>query len=305
MNAFYLDEALIKELEERAVELVLKQPILSGSSVQFRGVVRFADNSSQEFVDLSRMLKRSADEHDPESVVLSWKALISGHGSMISCIEASFVTEKRLKTGSLSAFEFSYAYMQLEVYSADEGWVEEAFAKTRGIFESARLPWLYAPLLMFRNKIVVQLVAQSLGWSGFFVFSNQVGKLLRDNFAHPTSVLSDILANDNIIGKIDLLSRYLINPANDPWWSVIVILGGGIFVFLVLLFILMLLLPMLVPRSIISMGLAKHKLAFWANVAKFLFLTVGISGFVIPVARYVVPTFLDILSQYLAAPPTK
>ncbi len=170
LNAFYLDDTLIKELDERARELITKQPIMPGSSLHFMSVVRFDDNSSQDFIDLTRMLKRSADERDPESVVLTWKALIYGHGSMISCIEATFITEKKMKTGSVGAFDFSVASMQLEVYSADEEWVEAAFAKTKGIFKSARLPWLYAPLLIFRNTYVVQIVANGLAMSGFFVF---------------------------------------------------------------------------------------------------------------------------------------
>lgn len=80
----------------------------------------------------------------------------------------------------------------------------------------------------------------------------------------PTAALERILAQSDLKQKIDLSSGYVINPQNDPWWNVIVTLGGGAVVYLVLLLLLWFLLPLLVPRSIISIGLAKHKLVFWA-----------------------------------------
>ena len=286
LNAFYLSEELIKEMDERAKEAILEQPILSGSTVYFKALVRFDDCSSQEFVEMSRALRRAADVRDPESVVFSWRVLVAGHGGMISSVECSFVTEKRMRTGSVGAFDFSTASMSLEVYGGDEKWVAESFNKVSGILTSAKLPWIYAPLLIFRNKILVQIVSQFLGMSAFFVFTDQATILLRDSSEQgPSSILTKALSSKDLGEKIDDLVRFLLLPSHNAWWNVIVILGGGLVVYLVSFFILMKGLPRLVPRSIIAIGLIKHRLLFWSNVLKFIFLSVGVSGILLPLVK--------------------
>jgi hypothetical protein len=220
---------------------------------------------------------------------MEWKQRLAEPFGVNIIVSTSFITEKKLETAELGLFDYDIASMSLEVHGHTDEFVESCFDKLSHFMNSAKLAGIYTPLLIFRNKVVVYIISNSLALASMFVIQTIASRRLESSYYNTKEkIVNNIISNKDINAKIDALAAAMLTPEQSPWWYIVAELGLGAVAFVSTLSILMLCLPMLVPRSYINIGLAKSFYTQRENVFRFIIFTVLLSGIVFPALKILV-----------------
>jgi hypothetical protein len=278
-NAFEMNEDLIKRLDSRVREQLGKLPLANNGEILFKGEVRFPDLSTEKFDDLNILLDKAGDKRDPESLAMRWVSLLVEPIGTIAQVDMVFTTEQPLETKELGLLDFDLAQMKLEIGGPFDSWVEQTYQILNPFFETARLSGIYRPLLIFRNRNIVLVLSLI---TAIFV-DNLVSRILSVYINTPVYVdeAAYILSQPNLESKFDAFITKMYE-VQSPLGSGLAILGVSIVTYLISLVICYILYPKLVPRSAISIGLAKIRFSKYQNAFRFVVFTIILSGFILP-----------------------
>ena len=278
-NAFEVHEDIIRKIDSRVREQLNSLPLANDGEILFIGEVRFPDLSTAKFDDLNALIDRAGDNRDPERLYMRWVSMLIEPLGTIAQVEIYFTTEQPLETKELALLEINVAHMELEIGGPSESWVEHSFQTLNPFFETARLSGIYKPLLIFRNKNVVLMLSII---TALFV-DQLISRLLSVYVNTPVYIdkTTYILSQLNLEQKFDAYVRAMYE-VESPIGSGLAIFGASIVTYVITLILCYILYPKLVPRSVISIGLAKIRIAKYQNVFRFVVFTIIISGFLLP-----------------------
>lgn len=289
--AFEINEDVIRKIDSRVRECLAILPIANAGELLFRGDVRFPDLSSEKFDNLETLIDKAGDKRDPESLSMQWAAvLIEPLGTVVQVI-ANFATEQPLETKELQLLDFDLAAMKLEISGPTDIWVEQTYQKLNPFFETVKLSGIYKPLLIFRNRNIVLILSLITA-----LFLDQlVSRILSVYINTPVIVdtATKILSQPSLEEKFDSFIRDLYQ-VQSPIGTGLAIFGASIVTYVISLILCYLLYPKLVPRSTISIGLAKIRISKYQNAFRFVVFTIIVSGFLIPLLYTLITTAIGI-----------
>ncbi|GAB3886041.1 hypothetical protein [Spirosoma agri] len=284
--AFQVTDSQITKINKRIESLFMKFKDISTNDIFFNGEVRFQDISTTTFDDLNELLDRAGDKKDPEKVTLKWHVFIKELLSNAEII-IEFNTEKPLLNESPQWFKYHVASMRIDVYSPASDWNELVFDELTPFVHTLKLAGMYKPLLMFKEKIVVDLFSYTIGVIAWTIF-NQFQTIYKDNLKsiNDNKSISRILEQKTIENKFsEFIKIYFNHKPIDSITDAIFSVGVGLTIFYTTYIVSTSLLPKLVPKSGINIGLSKHRYDNWENGFKLGIFTFLISGILLPIIR--------------------
>jgi hypothetical protein len=244
--------------------------------------VRFPDLTTARFRELTTLLDKAGERRDPERLTLEWQTLLTNPFAEVAVIKIDFVTEKPLETEELSLLQFHRAMIALEIGGPTQSWVDSAAEQLSPILQVTRIGGIYRPLLLFRNREVVQTFSWLLAVVGQVVAI----EALASHFRGPrkSEAASEILGKSGIAEKFDAWIRYTLLDKHSLLEPLIVF-GGAMLFFGLCLFGGFWLFPRLVPQSGIQIGLAGVRIARYRNLCNLIIITILLSGLLLPLIR--------------------
>jgi len=229
---------------------------------------------------LEQLYDRAGEKKDPKLLSVSWSITLVDPPGASAEIEALFETEDRLDTEERGLFMLygGRARMSLTVSGPTEDWVEATFGELHPIIKAAEIGGIYKPLLIFRRQGVVWASSFTLAAVGSYAGAQYSSDVAAPQ--SPSERLNDILVNRTIDQRFEAFLRdFYIGLQADS----VVPYAISIIAFMGLAMLGYVLFPKLIPRSTISIGLAKRRFAQHRNAFTFVIFTLGLLGIILPI----------------------
>ncbi len=280
INAFEVGEDFVKKIISRSLSCFEDLDLLGG--ISFSGEVRYRDLTTNKYNDPDKLLEECGDTMDPETLLLTWIAFLKGAPGECAKIELAFQTDVSLETESLEWFEHHLASIEITVAGPTNLWVGETFRKLDPFLETAKIGGIYKPLLVFRNKHVVQISSWAIGVIAQISSIEFLSRELKKDSTQ--SKVERILNQTTLDEKFDTFVKALFLEKSSVTNSIMIF--GGSFILLLLIYVLSLhTLPKLVPRSTIEIGLTKSRVERYRKTFQFIIFTLLVGGLLIPIIR--------------------
>jgi hypothetical protein len=285
--AFQINDNYISKFENRVIECFRKIYSENVLEVNFSGEVRFQDLTTVKFDSLKELLDKAGDKKDPEQISFKWHCYVPKPISSHAEVESIFTTEKPMNDEELGLMEFHTASMNLTVVGPTPEWVDYTFDELDPFMNSVKLGGVYKPLLIFRNKTVVDILSHGIGVLSYITYLEFGSKWKRDSKApEELELMNKIISKPTIEEKFDEFIRQIYLPTkNSPIFETIIYFAGAIVFWIVMISVSRWLLPKLIPKSGINIGLSKNRYETYENAFKLIIFTILLSGIVIPIFR--------------------
>lgn len=273
--SFILRENAISKIEDRVKERMALLAVIPKESISFLGEVSYSDLTTEKFFSLQELLHYAGHKKSPTDLKVEWKVLLANPPLMIAIVSIEFHTDTRKETETLELLNFPLAYIEYEIGGSDRDWVEETAAETGPILDAIRLRGIYKPLMIFRNKAVVNVVS----WGTAIVVEILAMEFISRIFTHESKskIIQEILRTTDIASKFDKYISYTFSERSiiEP----LVIFGSAVVLAFISAILGYYLFPKFVPRSGILIGLEKERYLSYMNTFKFIVFSLFICGF--------------------------
>lgn len=277
---FELDETHINKFARRSRERLgelIPLADVGEDLIRFAGTVRYADLTTQDYDDIDLLLDRAGESRNIESIVLQWSSLVAEPPGSRAGINFMFSTEDKLTTQMLGPLEQNHPQVELSVQGPTDEWTETTFDLLNSYVDATEIGYPEKVLVVFRKlptiiigSILIASYGQQLAsWLTYTRLSKS-----------PTVVKEAILGAQTMELKFNKFIEYYFADRGATYFLLALI---PLAVWGALTFAGWKFLPLLAPRSTISIGLAANRVRRYRNTFSFVVFTLMIFGIILPI----------------------